>query len=82
MVVALDREGQPFADLPHRRGEVGDRCQDVIALQVAEHLVAIGDQVDVGEREAVVALQPILTATGHQRGNDLVEVEVAEAGRL
>ena len=70
--------GQVLAHLAHPRREVRHRRAERLVLQVPLYLMPVPHRRRVGQRGPEVRREVVLVPSGGHRGEDLVEVEVAE----
>ena len=66
------------AHLRHAARERGDGTQDLVALEIAQHVVAVAHRLDGAQGAVQERRQPVALAAGRERGHDLIEPQVTE----
>jgi hypothetical protein len=74
--VQLVRLREVLPHRPHLLREGSHRLEDRVLFEVVEHRVAVMDSVDVAQRRVEEGLEVVFPATGGDRLDDLVEVQV------
>ena len=69
-----------LAHLSHAVGKCADGGDDVVALELTQHVVAVADRLDRVQRPVEERGELVLLAAVGERGEDLVEVQITEEG--